>query len=156
MSIGSRERDERGFVAGGDTILIGTVVVVVLVLVLVRAWGVADRRAHLEQAAGEYLRTYTEARDPLGAARDAEAAARLALGPQLSGSTTVTGPDPAAFGPCEPARVTLRTVVPALPLPGGASFGRVELEVTRTELVDAHRAMSVGSGHRWEDTPCAD
>lgn len=147
-------RGERGLVAGADTVLLGTVVVSILALVATQAWGVADRRAHLERAAAEYLRTYTEADDPLSAARDAGASARSALGNRLAASTALTDPDPAGFGPCAAARVELRSAVPALRLPMGIAFGRVDLRVTRSELVDAHRAMSVGPAYRPEDTPC--
>lgn len=154
MTRARRRRGERGLVAGADTVLVGTVVVVALTLLATQAWGVADRRARLERAAAEYLRTYTEADDPLAASRDAGAAARSVLGLRLAAVTSLTDPDPAGFGPCAPARVTLHSVVPAVRLPFRLTFGQVDVRVTRSELVDAHRAMTAGPSYRSEDTPC--
>ena len=74
-----RATGQAGMVAGGDGLLFGMLILIAGSLALVNVWAIIDTRAALDAAAREYLRTYTEQRDPAGAAAEAHRAARSVL-----------------------------------------------------------------------------
>jgi hypothetical protein len=152
-----RPTNERGAVAGLEVLALGILVLVTMVLVLSAAWGVVDSRAALDDAAREYLRTYTEQPDAAAAATAAGSAARQLLvqrGTPLR-SLRVVAPDASQFGPCATARVELHATVPQLRLPFGHRFGATDVVAVAEELVDAHKEVLRGQAYDPARTVCA-
>lgn len=155
LGIGVRG-SERGAVAGLEGVMFGLLVLLAGTVLVVNAWSVLQTRRTLDGAAREYLRAYTQADSPA----QARLAANLALDEVLRGERgrgtdiTVTAPDPALFGPCASASVTLATTVPAARLPFVGTMASTEVVVDHTELVDAHREMTTGAAYDPEGTPC--
>ena len=149
-------RSERGAVAGLEGVMLGVLVLVAGSVVVAHAWSVVQTRRTLDGAAREYLRSYTEADDPDAAS----AAGRRALDDVLNGEGSrrvdvVTRlPDPATFGPCARSTVSLSAVVPGVHLPFVGDLASTTVEVTHSELVDAHREMTSGRAYDIEGTPC--
>ena len=152
-----RPTDERGAVAGVEVLALGVLVLVTMVLALSAAWGVVDSRAALDDAAREYLRTYTEQPDAASAAAAADAAARQLLVQRGTPFRTlrVVAPDASRFGPCAEAHVELRATIPQLRLPFGHRFGSTEVAATADELVDAHKEVQRGPAYDPARTACA-
>lgn len=153
-----RRRDERGIVAGAESLLFGTLVLVTGTLVATAAWGVLSTRAALDAAAGEYLRAYTEADSPTAAVRAGRTAAHVSLhGSGMDPErVSVADPDPARFGPCAEVTVELHTDRPGLRLPFVEDLGAVRVSVRQVELVDPLREMTAGPAHDPGSTPCGD
>ena len=153
----SRSYSERGAVAGLEVLALGILVLVTMVLVLSAAWGVVDSRAALDDAAREYLRTYTEQADATTAATAAESAARQLLAQRGTPLRTlrVAAPDASRFGPCATAHVELRATVPQLRLPFGHRFGASDVVAVAEELVDAHKEVLRGPAYDPTRTACA-
>lgn len=153
----STSRGERGAVAGLEGVLFAVLILVTGTLVVTNSWSVLQVRRSLDGAAREYIRGYTQAADPAAAQRDG----RIALFDVLdgegvrAGSVSIDGPDPSVFGPCATATVTLSSTVPALRLPFIGRVASTTVRVTHTELVDAHREMTVGRSYDPEATACA-
>lgn len=154
-----RRRDERGVVAGSEGVAFGMLVLVAGTLIAVNAWSVLQTRRALDGAAREYLRAYTEADDPHGAAIAGDRALDASLDGELGlrsrrAEVRVVRPDPTRFGPCAEATIEVSIPVRAARIPFVGEFGPVTVEVTHTELVDAHREMRSGSAYEAEATPC--
>ena len=148
---------ERGAVAGVEVLALGVLVLVTMTLVLSAAWGVVDSRAAMDDAAREYLRTYTEQRDAGTAATAAESAARRLLAERGTPLRTlrIAAPDPTWFGPCANAHVELRATLPQLRLPFVHRFGTTEVVAVADELVDAHKEVLRGPAYDPARTVCA-
>jgi hypothetical protein len=135
--------------------MLGVLVLVAGTVLVANAWSVLQARRSLDGAAREYLRAYTQADDPAAA----ESAAARALSDVLDGEgaagISVEPPASAEFGPCAVATVTLSAEVPAARLPFVGSVASTTVEVTHTELVDAHREIAVGPDYDPARTPCA-
>ncbi len=154
---GSTPFAERGAVAGLEGLMLGVLVLVAGTVLVANAWSVLEVRRSLDGAGREYLRAYTQAASPT----DALASGRRALHDVLDGErgsmagVEVTEPDPSWFGPCASATVTLSATVPAARLPFIGTIASTTVEVTHTELVDAHREVASGPAHDPEATDCA-
>ena len=149
-------RGQQGFVLGSEGLLFGTLILLAGTLLLVNAWAVIDTRMAVDSAAREYLRSYTEAASADTAVHSGARAAHETLterGTALR-SLTIEDPDIASFGPCQLATVTLAVTVPAVRLPFIAGIGATVVRVTHSELVDAHREMTVGDGYDPTTVPC--
>ena len=152
-----RRTSERGAVAGAEVLAVGVLVLVTMVLSLAAAWRAVDTQTALDDAAREYLRTYTEQEDAASAAGAAAAAARTVLerrGTPVR-SLRLVPPAPERFGPCADAHVELRARVPRVQLPFGHEFGTVEVVATADELVDAHKEVHRGPAYDPSRTTCA-
>ncbi|MFM7069884.1 MAG: hypothetical protein ACKOYM_10545 [Actinomycetes bacterium] len=151
----TRHRHDRG-VAEVETLIGATLVILCTTLVLVAAWGVVEVRTAVDEAAREYLRTYTESNSADAgdiAARRAAAAVLIRRGTPLR-RVVVTPPNAATFGPCAVAQVRLTASVAAVRLPFGLRFGAVTVSTQQEELVDAHRELRTGNSYRAAATPC--
>lgn len=158
LSTGRRGRGERGAVAGLEGVMFAVLVLVSGTVMVTSAWSVLQTRRTLDGAAREYLRSYTEADGPPEALTAGEQAARAVLHGERprrgAGAVVLEAPDSSRFGPCAPATVVLREVVPAVRVPFVGSTGAIEVRVSHTELVDAHREMRNGSAYDQGATPC--
>lgn len=156
-STSSIRRGQGGFVGGGEGIVFGLLILVAGSLAVLNTWSIVDTRAAVDAAAREYLRSYSEASSP----HDAAGAGRRAAVEVITGrgldpsSVEITAPDLLRFGPCQPATVTIEATAPAARLPFIDDFGSHQIRVTHTELVDAHREMTVGPNHDQASTPCS-
>ncbi|MGI8574514.1 MAG: hypothetical protein ACR2MA_04060 [Egibacteraceae bacterium] len=131
---------EEGAIAGLEAVALGILVLVVGVLLVVNAWGVADAHLAVSGAAREAARAYVEAPGPDVAASAARTAAIAALAAQ--------GRDPArmqlaltgSFERCAQVSSTVRYEVPAVVLPDGLGFdGAITVSATHAERVDPLR-----------------
>jgi hypothetical protein len=144
-------------VAGADGLLFGMLILLAGSLAFVNIWSIIDTRAALDAAAREYLRTYTEQRDPLTAATGAEQAARAVLesrGTPMRG-LRIDAPPPGEFGPCALASVRLESTVPAARVPFLDQLGERTVSVEASELIDPHKEVETGDSYDADDTPCA-
>jgi hypothetical protein len=143
-------------VAGGDGLLFGMLILLAGSLALVNVWALIDTRAALDAAAREYLRTYTEQRDPTAAATEAERAARAVLdsrGTPMRG-VRIDPPDPARFGPCSIASVRFGSTIAAARVPFLDPIGERTVTVHAQELIDPHKEVEPGGSYDPDDTPC--
>lgn len=153
----SGELNQGGFVAGTESLAFGVLILVAGAILIVNAWSMVDSRLTLDAAAREYLRSYTEASDPLAATTQGRSAllrvidGRAALVEGLS----MQEPDPASFGPCAPALLELSVDVPSIRMPFVGDFGSHQVNVRHVELINAHKQMSGGAGYKPEATACA-
>lgn len=159
MSIQLRRRPtgQSGMVAGADGLLFGMLILFAGSLAVVNVWSIIDTRAALDAAAREYLRTYSEQRDPLTAATEAEQAARRVLesrGTPLRG-LRIDAPPSSEFGPCALASVRLESTVAAVRLPFLDRLGERTVSVEAGELIDPHKEVEPGDGYDADQTPCA-
>lgn len=155
----TRQRlDERGAVGGLEALLFGFLILFGGVGLIVNTWAVVETRTALDAAAREYLRAYTEQADAAAAAGAGSDAALEVL--RRRGTTweglVVTAPDPAWFGPCQRAEVTLSVQVREMRVPFIDALGPSTVRVTSSELIDAHREMSAGVRHDLDGTPCGE
>ncbi len=149
-------RGQRGAVGGLEALVIGFLVLFGGLGLIVNAWSVVETRTALDAAAREYLRSYTEQSSAGEAEQAGERAARDVLrrrGTPLH-QLRLTPPDPTTFGPCARATVTLAVDVPELRVPFIAALGPSSVQVTASELVDAHRELVAGNGHDLDRTLC--
>lgn len=155
---GLGRRGERGVVGGGESLALGLLILVGGTLALLNVWAFVDTRVALDSAAREYLRTYTESRDPATAQRSSMAAAKQVL--ELRGTPidrlVVAAPDSRAFGPCEVAVVELATEVAWARVPFIDGVGSRTVRVVHSELIDPHREVIPGVAHDPTATMCAD
>lgn len=159
MRIARRGRPvgQAGMVAGADGLLFGMLILLAGSLAFANIWSIVDTRAALDAAAREYLRTYTEQRDPSTATADAERAARAVLdsrGTPLR-SLRIDAPLPDEFGPCAMAAVGLEATVAAARLPFLDQLAERTVSVEARELIDPHKEVSTGERYDADDTPCA-
>lgn len=152
-----RATGQAGMVAGGDGLLFGMLILVAGSFALVNVWAIIDTRAALDAAAREYLRTYTEQRDPAGAAAEADRAARSVLdsrGTPLR-DLRIDPPNAAGFGPCSLASVRLESNVAAVRVPFLDGVGERTVSVRAQELIDPHKEVEPGGTYDPDQTPCA-
>lgn len=151
-------RGERGVLAGSDGLIFAVLILFAGSLAVLNTWSIIDTRAALDAAAREYLRAYTRAGDPTTALAGAEAAADEVLAARASPVHTlrIDAPDASAFGPCQPAQVTLHAQVPAVRVPFLGDVASRTVSVRHHELVDPHRELVSAPRHDPEATPCAD
>jgi hypothetical protein len=148
---------QAGMVAGADGLLFGMLILLAGSLAFVNIWSIVDTRAALDAAGREYVRTYTEQRDPSTAAAAADRAARLVLdarGTPVRG-LRIDAPPPAGFGPCAIASVRLEATVAAARLPFLDQLGERTVSVEARELIDPHKEVTTGERYDPDDTPCA-
>lgn len=153
-----RTRTDAGFVAGGEAIALGVLVLVVGSLLVLGAWSVVDARLAVDAAAREAGRSLVESATARTDARDADriatevAIATLAAhhGPLSATDATWTHVDTHVTGAlvrCGRVRtevvVAVRTV--RLPLVGG--LGTVRLRGDHVERIEPYRSgLPVPSG----------
>ena len=145
-----RGRDQRGVVAGAESVLFVALLLVGGGVVAAAGWSSIRSQVALDAAAREYLRAYTEAPDPLTAAHRGEQAARRSLrGHGVDDSrVTLRHADLRAFGPCALAEVGLELRVPAVRVPFVDEWRPITVSTRRRELVDIRREMIRGPDHR--------
>ncbi len=152
----ARRVDERGMVAGGESLALGTLVLLVGALVLVNVWSVVETRTAVDAAAREYLRAYTRADDQRTAVAAGDWAARTTLaarGTPLR-DLRIDVPRPDQFGPCGRAEVTLTATVPAARLPLLGELSATDVAVTHTELIGAHEEVTPHASFDPRRTTC--
>lgn len=153
-----RRRDERGVVAGGESLAFGVLILIGGTLALLNIWAMVDTRTALDAAAREYLRTYTRQRDAATAQRSSGAAALQVL--ELRGSPldgiVIVPPDATRFGNCEVAVVEIATEVAWARVPFIDGLGSRTVRVVHSELIDPHREVIPGVAHDPTATLCAD
>lgn len=150
--------DERGAVAGAETLAIGLLVLIATTLAFTGVWALVETRVALDAAAREYLRVYTQSPDGLHASVAAERAAHEVLtarGTPLSGME-IDAPDASRFGPCQAVSVVLSTEVALVRVPFFDDVAARRVQVTHSELIASHREMTPGHAYRARDTPCGD
>ena len=155
MSAAGR-RDERGMVAGGESLALGTLILLVGALVLVNVWSVVETRTAIDAAAREYLRAYTRSDDQRTAMAAGDWAARMTLtarGTPLR-DLRIDVPRPDQFGPCGRAQVTLTAIVPAARLPLLGELSAAEVAVTHSELIGAHEEVTPHASFDARRTTC--
>lgn len=135
--------DERGQVAGLESIPFGLLLFVIGALLVANAWAVIDVKMTVDSAAREAARSYVEAADGQSGRERADAAARNAISAHGRDAhrATITGPDgPDAFRRCTRVRFTVSYPVPAISLPFIGGFGHAfDVAATHSELVDPFR-----------------
>jgi hypothetical protein len=136
-------RDDRGQVAGLESIPFGILLFVVGALLIANAWAVIDVKMAVASAAREAARSYVEAPDHDQGRANAESAAREALAAHHrdAAQAVVEGPsDPSAFTRCNRVTFTVSYPVPAITLPfiGGFGTGFI-VKASHSELVDPFR-----------------
>jgi hypothetical protein len=152
-----RTPDERAAIAGAESLLLGTFVLLSGSLLMIHAWAVLDTHMALDAAAREYLRAYTQESTPTDALQEARRALDdvLADRERLRSTMSVTDADPDLFGPCSPALVELSATVPAMRMPFLGELASQTVIVRHVELVDAHREFSeTGDRYDLADTAC--
>ena len=152
-----RRWSDRGIVGGSDGLLAGVLVALVGTLVIVNVWSVISARTDADAAVREYLRVYTRADSAGSGAAEADSAARASLSAagRSDAAVSVTPPDPASFGPCGLARVSLRLRAPLVRVPGLAHLGWHTVTADGAEVIDPWRAMDRGSSWRSGGVACA-
>ncbi len=135
--------DDRGQLAGMESLVFGFLVLVVGSLVLANAWAVVDAKYAATAAAREAVRAYVEASSETQADRAALDAA--------TSSIRSHGRDPAemsltvdtegGFGRCRRASVEVVLEVPSVRVPFIGGFGRrFEIRASHAEIVDPYRS----------------
>lgn len=140
-------RDQDGFVAGSEALILGVVVFLVGTIVAINAWAVLDAKMSATAAAREGARAAVDG--PAGAAGDGlvgivDGAARAALEGQgkdpagLLGGPRVSG----AVARCAPITVEIDYRVTGIRAPWIGTFGSGAIDVTgrHTEVVDPFRS----------------
>jgi hypothetical protein len=135
--------DDRGQVAGIESIPFGLLIFVVGALLIAKAWAVIDVKMTVTSAAREAARTYVEAPDHatgVDAARNAALEAIRSHG-RRDDLATVAGPTSAnAFARCARVTFTVTYPVPAITLPFIGGFGTsFTVKASHSELVDPFR-----------------
>jgi hypothetical protein len=136
-------RDDRGQVAGLESIPFGLLLFVVGALLIANAWAVIDAKMTVTSAAREAARSYVEAANHESGRQHADNAARDAI--RAHGRdpdrATIDGPQsPEAFTRCNRVEFTVSYPVPALSLPFIGGFGHgFDVMATHSELVDPFR-----------------
>lgn len=151
-------KGERGVLAGGDGLIFALLILFAGSLAVLNTWSIIDTRAALDAAGREYLRAYTHAGDPGTALASGEAAAAEVLAARATPVHTlrIDAPDASAFGPCQPAQVTLHAQVPAVRVPFLDGVASRTVSVRHHELVEPHRELTSAPHHDPEATPCAE
>lgn len=138
--------DERGQMAGIETIPFGILVFVAGTLLVTNAWAGVTNRTTADSIAREYLRAYTRAETrPEGLADGARAAQLVAASHQL-GADRVQVVEPTAWAACALATVQVTITVPEIRAPFLGGFGTQEVRVTHRDRIDSYRAAIPTSG----------
>lgn len=158
MSRHPRVRDERGFAAGSEMVVLGVVVTFSLLALITTAWATLDRHMTLDMAAHEYMRAYTsgithERGHEAGLSAAIQTIAERGVNPH---DLQITPSDPTAFGPCASVSVEFDLRAPVLHLPFFSSVGWRDLSVSQHGLVDPHRTSFPGARYESLATICAD
>ncbi|MBM3662617.1 MAG: hypothetical protein ACKO5A_08105 [Actinomycetota bacterium] len=150
-------RNQCGAVGGLEAIVFVALLLIGGSVVATAAWTTLRGQASLDAAAREYLRSYSEAPDPLTAAYRGDRAARRSLRDLGIDEhrVRILRPDLLSFGPCGLAEVRLELDLPPVPVPFGDAWPSRTISVNRLELIDPHREMIPGREHNPERTPCA-
>jgi hypothetical protein len=140
-----RIRDEGGFSAGAEVMLVGTLVFMTTMLIALNAWNMLDASMAVASAAREGARAFVESDEPASADADARAAALDA-----TASLGRDAPDVAVTGTlarCEVVTVTVRLEVQLLRVPFLTLPGDLTRTVTdsHSELVDPFRSGLPGT-----------
>lgn len=149
-------RSDRGAVAGLDGMFFGLLIFGIGVLAVVNLWRAVDARRVADATAREYLRAWTEAPSAAEATAQATAAAKLRLDAAgwPASSLEIDGADPATFGPCAPAEVSITIHLRPIRIPMVDSLGPEAMTVTRSELIDPYREIEPAAGFDPAATPC--
>jgi hypothetical protein len=154
MTTGRLQRDERGQVAGVETVVFGVLVFVAGLLIATNGWSVLTTRNATSSIAREYLRAYTRQTNEPAARRAGRSAAATVRDTERIRPARVAIVEPARFGPCVDASVTVTVQVPLARLPFLGEVGSTSVSVTRHERIDAYRARNaIDDG---ADHPCTD
>lgn len=153
-----QQRDERGFAAGGEMVVLGVIVTLSMLGLISTAWTTLDRHMTIDAAAHEYMRAYTSAiTHHHGHEHGVTAARRVTQerGVQPD-QLNIIEPNPARFGPCASATVEMQLTTPVIDFPFFSHLGVREVSVTQHGLIDPHRTSFPGSEYDPLATICAD
>ena len=143
-------RDDRGQVAGIESIPFGLLLFVVGALLVANAWGVIDAKMAVTSASREAARTFVESSDPTTARSDAELAAREAIrayGRNPDHLELTGGDGPSDLSRCNAVTFTASYQVPAISLPFIGGFGNgFTVHASHTEVVDPFRDRADDGG----------
>jgi hypothetical protein len=133
-------RDDRGQVAGVETLAIGVLVFVAGLLIATNAWSVLTTRQVADSIAREYVHTYAEQPTRVAALSAARRAAETVRASHQVDPARLTIDEPTTFEACE--RVAVRVVihVPLARLPFIGAVGGVDVTVTQHQRIDPYRA----------------
>ena len=142
--------DDRGQVAGVESLPLGVLLFVLGALLVANAWAVVDAKMAVTSAAREAARTFVEADDLDGARLAAAHAAREAVrayGRNPDRLVLAGGDEPDALARCHVVTFTASYQVPAISLPLIGGFGDGFLvHASHTEIVDAFRDRADDGG----------
>jgi hypothetical protein len=135
-----RVRDDRGQVAGVETVALGVLVFVVGLLIATNAWSVLTTRQAADSIAREYVHTYSEQSTRSAAVSAARQAAETVRSSHRIDPNRLSIDEPTSFAPC--ARVAVRVIirVPLARLPFLGTVGGLDVTVTQRERIDPYRA----------------
>lgn len=134
-----RVRSEDGFVAGGEALVLGTLVFVVGTLLLVSMWTIVDAKLAVEAAAREATRAVVEA--PVDVLASAGTASRLAENAAVAAMTAQRGPPDAGAASWTLVDVTLDGRLERC----GAIVSTVHVTVDTPRLPFIGRRLSAGT-----------
>ena len=135
-----RARNDRGQVAGVETVAIGVLVFVAGLLIATNAWSVLTTRQTADSIAREYIRAYSEQPTRLAALAAGRRAAETVRSSHRIDPARLTIDEPTTFAPCARVGVTAVIRVPLARLPFLGAVGGYDVTVTQRERIDPYRA----------------
>ncbi len=141
----SRRRNDRGQVAGIETLAFGVLVFVIGTLIATNAWSIVTTRTSGQAIAREYLRAYTDERSAPDALRAGRRTALLVADRRGVPAGRLTIDDPDRFGPCQMARVRVEIEVPLVRLPLLGEVGQTTVTIESDERIEPYR-ITTGPG----------
>jgi hypothetical protein len=136
----TRIRDDRGQVAGVETVAIGVLVFVAGLLIATNAWSVLTTRQVADSIAREYVHAYSEQPTRSAALSAAREAAETVRSTHRIDPDRLTIDEPTEFAPCALATVRVVIRVPMARLPFLGTVGGLDVTVTQRERIDPYRA----------------